>query len=129
MLSYTRNRLRCRPALVLFGAWYPSRQILKRLRDYGWYFVCCLKKNCRFNGQAVRAYRRHPYRADIGWLTVGLKVLVVRYGAKYWATNRLKLPAVEVRRVYRMRAQIKNVNRVYKDQPSLTCCQACSERA
>jgi hypothetical protein len=44
---------------------------------------CCrLKKNHRFNGQAVRAYRRHPYWADIGWLTGGLKVLVVSHGAK-----------------------------------------------
>jgi hypothetical protein len=39
-------------------------------------------------------------------------VLVVRYGAKYFATNRLTLPAVEVRRLYRVRAQIEEVIRV-----------------
>jgi len=60
LLSYARNRLRCRPAYVLFDAWYPSRRLLKRIRDYGWYFVCRLKKNRRFNGQPLRAYRRHP---------------------------------------------------------------------
>jgi hypothetical protein len=82
LLSYARNRLRCRPAYVLFDAWYPSKPLLKRIRDYGWDFVCRLKKNRRFNDRAVRAYRRHPYWADPGWLTGGLKVLVVRYGAK-----------------------------------------------
>ena len=129
LLSYARNRLRCRPAYVLFDAWYPSKSLLKRIRDYGWYFVCRLKKNRRFNGRAVRAYRRHPYWADTGWLTGGLKVLVVRYGAKYYATNRLTLPAAEVRRLYRVRTQIEEVIRVCKDQLGLTSCQARSERA
>jgi hypothetical protein len=88
-----------------------------------------LKKNRRFNGGAVRAYRRHPYWADIGRLTGGLKVLVVRYGAKYYATNRLTLPAAEVRRLYGIRAQIEEVIRVCKDQLGLTGCQARSARA
>jgi hypothetical protein len=114
---------------VLFDAWYPSKALLKRIRDYGWYFVCRLKKNRRFNGQALRAYRRHPYWAESGWLSGGLKVLVVRYGAKYYATNRLTLPAAEVRRRYRVRAQIEEVIRVCKDQLGLNGCQARSERA
>jgi hypothetical protein len=129
LLSYVRNRLRCRPEYVLFDAWYPSKALLKRLHDYGWYFVCRLKKNRRFNGQVLRTYRRHPYWAATGRLTGGLKVLVVRYGAKYFATNRLTLPAVEVRRLYRVRAQIEEVIRVCKDQLGLTGCQARSERA
>jgi putative transposase len=129
LLSYARNRLRCRPEYVLFDAWYPSKALLKRIRDYGWYFVCRLKKNRRFNGQPLRAFRRHPYWAERGWLTGGVKVLVVRYGAKYYATNRLTLPAVEVRRHYRMRAQIEEVIRACKDQLGLSGCQARSERA
>jgi putative transposase len=129
LLSYARNRLRCHPEYVLFDAWYPSKALLKRIRDYGWYFVCRLKKNRRFNGQPLRAYRRHPYWVATGWLSGGLKVLVVRYGAKYYATNRLTLPAAEVRRVYRGRAQIEEVIRVCKDQLGLNSCQARSERA
>jgi hypothetical protein len=35
LLSYARNRLRCHPAYVLFDAWYPSKALLKRIRDYG----------------------------------------------------------------------------------------------
>jgi putative transposase len=129
LLSYARNRLHCRPAYVIFDAWYPSKALLKRIRDYGWYFVCRLKKNRRFNGQPLRAYRRHPYWTAHGQLTGGLKVLVVRHGAKYFATNRLTLSAAEVRRVYRVRSQIEEVIRVCKDQLALSGCQAHSERA
>ena len=129
LLSDARNRLHCRPASALFDAWYPSNALLKRIRDYGWYFVCRLQKNRRFNGQPLRAYRRHPYWTESGWLSGGLKVLVVRYGAKYYATNRLTLPAAEVRRLYRVRAQIEEVIRVCQDQLGWKGCQARSERA
>lgn len=129
LLSYARNRLRCRPEYVLFDAWYPSKALLKRIRDYGWYFICRLKKNRRFNNQPLRTYRRHPYWAASGQLNGGLKVLVVRYGAKYFATNRLTLPAAEGRRLYRIRAQIEEVIRACKDQLGFNGCQARSERA
>ena len=36
LLSYARNRLRCRPEYVVFDAWYPSKTLLKRIRDSGW---------------------------------------------------------------------------------------------
>jgi putative transposase len=129
LLSYARNRLRCHPEYVLFDAWYPSKALLQRIRDYGWYFVCRLKKNRRFNGQPLRAYRRHPYWAATGRLAGGLKVLVVRCGAKHFATNRLRLLATEVRRLYRLRSQIEEVIRVCKDQLGLSGCQARSEQA
>jgi Transposase DDE domain len=129
LLSHARNHLHCRPAYVLFDAWYPSKALLKRIRDYGWYCVCRLKKNRRFNGQAVRHYRRHPYWMASGRLSGGLKVLVVRYGAKYYATNRLTLSSAAVRRLYRVRSQIEEVIRVCKDQLAFTGCQARSERA
>lgn len=82
VLSSAGNRWRCRPAYVRFDAWHPAKALLKRLRDYGWYVVCRLKKNRRFNGQPLRLYRRHLYWTACGWLTGGLKVLVVRYGAQ-----------------------------------------------
>jgi DDE superfamily endonuclease len=116
LLSFARNRLRCHPASVLCDAWYPSKALLKRIRDYGWYVVCHRKKNRRFKGPAVRHHRRHPYWAESGWLTAGLKVWVVRHGATYYATNRLTLAAAEVRRRYRIRAQSDEVIRVCKDQ-------------
>jgi Transposase DDE domain len=77
----------------------------------------------------VRHHQRQPYWAASGRLTGGLTVVVVRDGAKYYATNRLTLSAAEVRRRYRLRAQIEEVSSVCKDQPSLAGCQARSERA
>lgn len=53
LLSYARNRLQCKPQFVLFDSWYPSKKLLKRIRDYGWYFVCQLKKNRRFEGRPL----------------------------------------------------------------------------
>lgn len=89
LLSYARNRLKCKPQFVLFDSWYPSKKVRKRIRDYGWYFVCQLKKNRSFDGRALHAYLQQPYWQGVGALSGGLKVLVVRYRRKYYATNRL----------------------------------------
>jgi hypothetical protein len=89
LLSYARNRLKCKPHFVLFDSWYPSKKLLKRIRDYGWYFVCQLKKNRTFDGRALHTYLQQPYWQAVGALTGGLKVFVVRYRRKYYATNRL----------------------------------------
>jgi putative transposase len=123
LLSYARNRLKCKPAFVLFDSWYPSKKLLKRIRDYGWYFVCQLKKNRSFNGRPVRAYLQQPYWQAVGSLTGGLKVFVVRYRRKYYATNRLTLTAQEVRTLYRKRQEVEEVIKVLKSQLSLEACQ------
>jgi hypothetical protein len=128
-LSYACHRLRCRPEYVLFDAWYPSKALLKRIRDSGGYFACRLKKNRRFNGQPLRVYRRHPYWPASGRRTGGLKVLVVRHGAKSYAAKRLTLPAAEVRRLYRFRAQVEEVIRVCTGQLGLSGCPVRSARA
>jgi hypothetical protein len=72
---------------------------LKRILDYGWYIVCRLKKHRRFHGQQVRAHRRYPYGAEVGWLSGGLTALLARHGNKGYATNRLTLLAAEVHRL------------------------------
>jgi hypothetical protein len=101
----------------------------KRMQDDGWDFVCRLKKNRRFNGQAVRTYRRHSYWAETEWLMGSLKIWVVRDGAKYDATNRLILAAAEAHRLFQFRAQIEEVIRVLTDQLGLAGCKARSEWA
>jgi hypothetical protein len=35
LLSYARNRLRCKPQFVLFASWDPSKALRKRRRDDG----------------------------------------------------------------------------------------------
>jgi hypothetical protein len=129
LLSYARNRLRCKPQFVLFDAWYPSKQLLKRVRDYGWYFVCQLKKNRRFEGQPLCQYLPQPYWQATGALAGDMKVLVVRYRRKYYATNRLSLSAKEVRTLYRKRQEVEEVIRVLKSQLSLEACQAGYKRS
>jgi putative transposase len=124
MLSYARNRLRCKPQFVLFDSWYPSKKVLKRLRDYGWYFVCQLKKNRRFEGRPLSQYLLQPYWHATGYVAGDLKVLVVRYRRKYYATNRLSLSAKEVRTLYQKRHEVEEVIRVLKSQLSLEGCQA-----
>jgi len=123
LLSYARNRLRCKPQFVLFDSWYPSKQLLKRLGDYGWYFVCQLKKNRRFEGKPLALYLQQPYWQAVGYLSGEIKVLVVRYRRKYYATNRLSLPAKEVRAHYQKRHEVEEVIRTVKSQLSLEACQ------
>ena len=129
LLSYARNRLRCKPQFVLFDSWYPSKKLLKRLRDYGWYFVCQLKKNRRFEGRPLVRYLQQPYWQATGSLSGGIKVFVVRYRRKYYATNRLSLSAQEVRTLYRQRQEVEEVIRVVKSQLSLEACQAGYKRS
>ena len=123
LVSYARNQLKCKPQFVLFDSWYPAQRLLKRLRDYGWYFVCQVKKNRRFEGQPLRRYLQQPYWHAVGPLSSGLKVFVVRYRRKYYVTNRLSLTAKEVRRHYRKRHEVEEVIRVLKSQLSLEACQ------
>jgi Transposase DDE domain len=123
LLSYARNRLKCKPQFVLFDSWYPAKRLLTRLRDYGWYFVCQLKKNRTFDGVPLHTYRQHPYWHAVGALSGGLKVFVVRHRRKYYVTNRLSLTAKEVRAHYRKRHEVEEVIRVLKSQLSLEACQ------
>jgi putative transposase len=123
VLSYARNRLRCKPQCVLFDSWYPSKVLLKRVGDYGWYFVCRLKRNRGLEGVALHKYLHQPYWQAVGFLTGKIKVRVVRYRRKYYATNRLSLTAPEVRTLYRIRQEIEEVIRVLKSQLSLEGCQ------
>jgi putative transposase len=124
LLSYARNRLRCKPQFVLFDSWYPAKRLLKRLRDYGWYFVCQLKKNRTFEGGALSAYRQHPYWHAVGALSGGLKVLGVKHRRKYYVTNRLRLTAKEVRAHYKRRHEVEEVMRVLKSEIGLEAGQA-----
>jgi hypothetical protein len=116
LLSYARNRLKCKPQFVLFDSWYPSKALLKRIGDYGWYFVCRLKKNRGFEGTSLHKYLRQPYWQATGFLSGKVKVRVVRYRRKYYATNRLSLTAPEVRQLYRLRQEVEEVIRILKSQ-------------
>jgi hypothetical protein len=129
LLSYARNRLRCKPQCVLFDSWYPSKKLLRRIRDYGWYVVCQLKKNRRFEGTPLSRYLWQPYWHATGQLSGELKVLVVRYRRKDYATNRLSLSAKEVRTHYTKRQAVEEVIRTLKSHLGLAACQAGYKRS
>jgi hypothetical protein len=123
LLSYARNRLKCKPQFVLFDSWYPSKAVLKWIRDYGWYFVCQLKKNRQFARMPLHRYLPQPYWQAAGTLSGGLKVLVVRHRRKYYATNRLSLTAKEVRTHYKIRHEVEEVIRTAQSQLHVAACQ------
>jgi hypothetical protein len=113
----------------LFDSWYPSKHLLKRVRDYGGDFVCQLKKHRRFEGQPLCTYLQQPYWQATGFLAGAMQVLVVRYRRKYYATNRLSLSAKEVRTLSRKRQEIEEVIRILKSHLGLEACQAGYQRS
>ena len=109
--------------MVLVDAWYPSKKLLKRIRDYGWYFVCQLKKKRRVEGRPLVRYLQQPYWQATGALSGGLKGCVVRDRRTDYATNRLTFTAPEVRRLSRKRHEVAEVLQVVKSQRSLEAWQ------
>jgi len=128
MLSYARNFLKLKPEFVLFDSWYGSERILRRIRDYGWYFICQLKKNRKFNSTALKKYRHQPYWTDSGCLTGGIKVCVAKYRRKYFATNRLSMDPKQIRMIYKFRWQIEEVFKLLKSHLSVENCQSGYQR-
>jgi hypothetical protein len=124
VLSYARHRLRVHPRVVLGDAWYPSKPVLQRLRDYGWDCGCQVKKHRRFEVKPVRAYQRQPDWQAVGKLSEGIKVRVVHYRRKSYVTNRLSLTAQEVRAIDTRRHAIEEVCTFLTAQLSLAACQA-----
>jgi hypothetical protein len=128
LLSYARNKLKLKPTFVLMDSWYSSKKILQRIDDYGWGFISQLKKNRKFNGVQLKKYRLLPYWNDIGFITGGLKVLVVKHRNKYYVTNRLSLDPKEVRKQYIARWGIEEIIRFLKSELNLESCQVGIER-
>jgi putative transposase len=117
------------PRVVLFDAWYPSRRVLKRIGDYGWSFVCQLKRNRRFEGRPLKGDRQQPYWPAVGMRSGGLKGRVVKSRRTSFATNRVRLTAPEVRAIYARRHESEEVSKALQDQWSLEACQAGDTRS
>lgn len=130
LISYARNSLKLKPEFVIFDSYYSSKKICKRIRSYGWYFICQLRKNRKFEGQQLKRYRKQPYWHDTGQLSGGLKVQVVKHGHKYFCTNRLSLSATAVRKLYKQRQGIEEVFKFLKSKLGVECCQVgyCREK-
>ena len=76
----------------------------------------------------MRSLQQPSWQAT-GYLSGEIKVFVVRYRRKYYATNRLSLSAKEVRTLYRKRQEVEEGIRVLKSQVSLEAWQAGDQRS
>lgn len=108
LLDYAK-KLRIKPKFVVFDSWYTASKVFKKVEECQWTFVTQLKKNRKLDGVAVRDIYRNPYWQKQGKLVGGLKVLVVRHGKKYFATNNLSLGKQELFFSYKQRWEIETI--------------------
>lgn len=124
LLAYARNVLQIRPQYVTFDSWYASKKILKRLKRYRWIFYSQLKRNRIFNGVQVCQYGKTRYWTAAGTIFDGFKVLVVKHGDKYFATNNLKCSKAELLAAYKTRWAIETCFRILHNKLGLGECQS-----
>lgn len=129
LLSYAKNFLKLKPKYVVFDSWYAAKKILKRLQGYKWKFVCQIKKNRKFNGVQLKLYKKYPYWMEQGTIDGSFKVLIVRNGKKYFATNDLALSKKEILDRYKTRWTIETMFRMLHDKLGFGECQARSLQA
>jgi putative transposase len=124
LLSYARNILKIKPKYVTFDSWYASQKILKRLRKYHWIFYSQLKRNRLFNGLQVCQYERTRYWTAFGTIFGDYKVLVVKHGDKYFATNNLNCSKAQLLACYKTRWAIELLFRILHGKLGLGQCQS-----
>ena len=129
LISYARNQLKLKPLFILFDSWYSSKKLLKRIINYRWYFISCVRRNRNFDKQNIKkvAWRRNW--KGIGFLTGNIKVFAIKNGCKYFITNRLSLTRKELLDTYKMRSHIEEFHRILKQECSLISCQVASINA
>jgi len=129
LLSYARNILKLKPKYVVFDSWYGSDKILKLIRNYGWKFVCRVKRNRVFQKIQVQKYRvNNPQWTEVGNLRKSIKVCMTKYRRKYHMTNDLSLTSEGIRAIYKVRQTIENVFALLKSHLNLENCQVGYDR-
>jgi hypothetical protein len=121
LLSEIRNKMKLKPEFVLFDSAYAKGNLLKRLADYGWYFVCGVANNRHFKGNTLKKYRN-----KLNWYSKGLiwnnqKVLAVRSKGKFFISNRLSLAPKELLVIYSYRVKIEEYFKVFKQECGTGC--------
>lgn len=129
LLSYAKNFLRIKPKYVVFDSWYAGKRILQRIYGYNWKFICQLKKNRKFNGAQLQRYKKNPYWIAEGHIDGNCKILIVRHGKKYYATNDFELSKTEILARYKTRWTIETMFRMLYDKLGMEECEARSAQA
>lgn len=118
------KKLRIKPRYVVFDSWYAAARLFKTIKWCRWKFITQLKNNRTLNGIPLKETARNPYWIIEGNLTGGFKVIVVRHGAKYFATDDLSLSKREILSGYKGRWEIETVFRMLHSKLGLDECQA-----
>ena len=128
LLSFARNRLGVRKSVLLFDSWYCTGAILKRVNDYGWIFVCRIKKNRRLSGKRIDKCFSTPRGTLLGSVS-GVRVRAVKHDKYFLIANRVGLSGQEIRRWYQHRSKIEEVFRILKTELNANDCQSRSHKA
>jgi putative transposase len=113
------------PKYVLFDSWYAAEDLLNFIDKLGWKYITRVKSNRKFNGQSLSSTWPHRYGRSVGRLKqVGHRVVIVKSGRKYFASNCTRLLAKELKFHYRVRQQIEETFRLLKQEFGWGYCQA-----
>lgn len=123
LIRYAKS-LGIKPKYITFDSWYTADKIFKTIAECGWKFITQLKSNRKLNGTPVYKHHPNPYWLEQGKLVGGTKVIVVRNGKKYFATNDLSLSKQAILAGYQGRWLIETVFRVLHHKLGLDECQA-----
>ncbi len=123
LINYAKS-LGIKPKYVAFDSWYTADKVFKAITQCQWKFVTQLKANRKLDGQPIREIYRNPYWLKTGKLVGGTKVLIVRNGKKYFATNDLALSKQELLASYKSRWEIETIFRALHSKLGLDECQA-----
>lgn len=118
-----------KPKYVLMDGFYPAKEIVNQLTQYGWYFVTKLKKNRVISGCRLDEDLVDEGDATLGWLSDCCQVRVVKYDSRYLATNDLSLRKKKIREWYGHRWVIEECFRSLKQELHFAKCQARSKTA
>lgn len=113
-----------KPKFVTFDSWYAASQIFQTIKECQWKFITRLKNNRLLNGVPLKEIARNPYWIMEGKLNGGFKVIVVRHGAKYFATNDSSLSKKEILAGYKGRWEIETIFKALHSKLGLDECQA-----
>jgi SRSO17 transposase len=117
------KRLGFKPKYLAFDSWYAAQKIFNALTLCQWKFVTQLKSNRKLDGVPLKEIQRNPYWMKQGKIAGGTKVVVVRNGTKYFASNDLGLSKKELLSAYKGRWNIETIFRMLHYKLGLDECQ------
>jgi hypothetical protein len=128
-MGMLRNWYELRPLAILADGAFSTDDSLKRLSDYGWFFVMRSRNTRKVNGVQIKRLIPRGYGEEEGYLENGVKVKVIRDRKHFLFCNRMMMERQAIQSLYRLRWKIEEVFRVLKSGLGLDGCQQHSIRA